>query len=241
MEEIKQDVKQTVEATSAETSAKDKVDTTAKVDESKTAIPESRSIPYERFKEKVDEAKELSRKVKQVEALAEQKAQEAVKQTQMFYESEIAKLQRAKQETYGLDETDNTQNVYQEQMSTLNKQIEELKYNVTTLKEKSETEMLRTQIQKLRDVYPSLDEEHVYVVKKMKPDWDLNECAEYSHNHFEGVIKGRYDKMMEEKKKAAQKPVMGGPGKIALKPEERPKTLAEAKKRMLSYVKNFEE
>jgi chromosome segregation ATPase len=239
MEETKTVVKETAKDSTPKATPEAKGDTTVKVEASKEDVVENRSIPYERFKEKTLEVKELKKQIDAIKAEADAKVQDTARQYQTYYESELAKLQRQNQDAYNYGSTNEQESAYTEKISGLTKEIENLRAGLSTLKEESELTRLNTSVSKLKDVYPSLDEEHVFAVKKLKPTWSLEECAEYSHQHFENAVKMRLDKMMEKKKEAAKRPVMGDIGLVNIKPEERPKDFKEAKKRFLEHFKTL--
>jgi hypothetical protein len=200
---------------------------------------EERSIPYARFKEKVSEARELKRMIDKLNAEKDSAIRETAQKYQTYYESEISKMQRAKEESsydYDLDakpEIDTKLNPLLDEIRTLKREISEIK-------SKGETEGLVSQIQKLKSVYPELDDEHVLVVKKTKPDWSIEECAEYSHKYFEDRVKGKFNRMMEKKKEAAKKPIIGADGKLNIPSGEKPKSFADARKRMIEYAEQLD-
>jgi hypothetical protein len=240
-----QDVKETVETST--TPVKGSTDT-ATADESKEAFVEEakRTIPYSRFKEKVDETKELNKQLKNLNSEKDQAVAKAYAEAQTYYESEISKLQRQYTaqtqdidlSAYSGDETSKVTKVYDEKINNLHGTISELKKNLEHLSGDYETQKLNTRLESLKQVYPSIDETFVLGIKKAKPDWSLEECAEYVHNKIEGLGKNKYDKIMDDKKKAAKVRVIGEDGKINLKPEERPKNFQDAKKKLAQFLSN---
>jgi hypothetical protein len=239
------DVKQVDQESSTENSP-DQGDTAKKQDADGQGVKD-RAIPYSRFKEKVDQVKDLERKMKAIEQQSKESTNKVKAEMQSYYESEIAKMkrdldQKAQEDTFDdyLDDDDvkKINRAYEEKIQNLMNDISGLKEKVTDLSSQRESEVLRGQVTKLKEVYPSMDEEHVYAIKKIKPDWSLEECAEYSHNKWEEKLKTRWAKTMEEKKKAAKNSIFGDDGQINIKPEERPKTMKEAKEMMLKWAKN---
>jgi len=235
-EELK-DVKQEVIAPDT---AKVAADTT-KVEAPKEEVFEDeakRTIPYSRFKEMVDTKKDLEKKVKQMEAMVNEKVNETARQYQTYYEGELAKINRSLQNPYEASTTEEA-DVYTGKISELTEQLNGLKGTIEHLRTESETAKLNSNIVKLKDVYPMLDEEHVYAVKKMKPDWSLEECAEYSHQKWDSKIKGKVTEILEKKKEAAKKPVLVAGERLVLKPEDRPKNMSEARKKYFEFKKQF--
>lgn len=241
-EEIK-DVKNATE-TSTVAPVESKTETAQAEGQDEAFVPEEkRSIPYPRFKEVLETKKDLERKIKQMEKTVEEKVAETARQYQTYYESELAKVSRAKQaDPYQeIEEVGTTASPYVDrELVTLKDEIKALKSDLIGFKTQAETKDLQARIAQLKDVYPSLDEEHVYVVKKMKPDLSLEECAEYSHKKFEDAVKDRYNKVMEKKREAAKKPVLVEGERFVLKPEEKPKSFKDAKKRLMEHMRQFE-
>jgi hypothetical protein len=196
-----------------------------------------RPIPYARFKEKVTEVKDLKRAVEKLAAEKELYGQQIAQQYQSYYESELAKVKRM-----GEQQTDYsyTQPVEDQRVGAISQEVNTLKNNIQKLQQEAETYKLQNQMGGLKPIYPEMDEEHVFSIKRLKPDWSLEECAEYSHKHFEEKINGRVRQMIEKKKEAAKKPVFGDGSKINLKPEERPKNLKEARARLSAHLESFE-
>jgi len=235
MDELEKDVKE-IQDSSTETSSDQDV---------KEGKVTDRAIPYSRFKEKVDQVKDLEKQINKIRTESEASTAKTRAEMQSYYESEIARIQRdlsakSNEDTFDSylhdEDTSKISKAYDSKVSGLLQEINELKSTVKDLATTRETEVLRGQVTKLKDVYPSMDEEHVYAIKKIKPDWSLEECAEYSHNKWEEKLQSKFTKMMEEKKQAAKKPVFGPDGKLNIKPNERPKSISEAKKMMLQWA-----
>lgn len=236
--DTKKDVNQEIVAPD---SAKAPVDTT-KVEGTKEDVnlePEkveedlNRSIPYSRFKEVLDAKKEQERKVKELEKVYNDKLVNTQREIQTYYETELAKMQRLAQDPYAtVSEPDPTETKF----GSVNQELTILKTELERLKNESETQKINGEINKLKSVYPDMDDEHVFAVKKMKPDWTLEECAEYSHSKYGNLVKTRLNKLIEAKKEAAKKQVLVSDGKISLTPEQKPKTKEEARKAYMNYM-----
>lgn len=192
---------------------------------------ENRNIPYSRFKEKAAEARELKKQIDKLMADKDEAVRKTAQQYQTYYESEIAKLQRTQQQDPYYEPEEETN-----KLSPLLEEINMLKSSLSEFKVERENERILSQVKTLKSVYPELEEEHVLVVKKTKPNWSIEECAEYSHKYFEDKVKGKFSTMMAKKKEAAKKPIMGADGKLNIEPNERPKTFQDAKKRMMEYA-----
>jgi len=234
MDKQEQDVKQE----SSPESVKEPTDTSKPKEEGS-----DRAIPYERFKEKVSEVKDLKKQIEKLAVEKEQYAGEVAKQYQTYYESEMAKLKRTYEQndiSY-VDPSVTVAKQYDSRVDTINTEITNLRKTVERLHNEAENSKLQSQVEKLKSSFPEMDEEHVYAIKKLKPDWDLEECAEYSHKHFENAMKTRYEKMLESKKQAAKKPIFGDGGKINIKPEDRPKTMKDARAKMMAYAAQLQD
>lgn len=225
MSEEQKDVKQEVIAPeTAKASAEVKTD-------AKEEVNEDRAVPYARFKEVIDTKKTLEKKLKETESLVEQKVNETARQYQAYYESELAKLQRQQQDIYATETPQSAP-----ESDVLKREIEMLKSTLNDVIVDREQTKIQTQINQLREVYPELDDEHVLAIKKLNPSMDLQEIAEHSHNKFSNLVKTRFNKMIEKKKEDAKKTVLVSDGKLVLKPEEKPKTLKDAKKMYLKFM-----
>jgi hypothetical protein len=213
---------------------------TAQVETSVKDDGADRPIPYARFKEKVTEVKDLKKQVEKVAAEKEQYAAQVAQQYQTYYESEIAKLKRNIEASQQYT-PDYTAPVQDERVGAIGQELTALRQDLARMKEEAEINKLQNQVGNLKPIYPEMDEEHVFAIKKLKPDWSLDECAEYSHKHFEGKINSRVRDMIEKKKEAAKRPVFGDGSKINLKPEERPKNFKDARKSLAAHLSKYNE
>jgi len=196
-----------------------------------------RPIPYARFKEKVLEVKDLKKAIEKLASEKEQYGQQIAQQYQTYYESELAKSKRmADEQSYNAYEAP----VEDKRVGEISNELSSLKSHIQRLQEEAEQNKIKSQVNGLSSVFPEMDEEHVFAIKRLKPDWSLEECAEYSHKHFNDKISSRVKEMIEKKKEAARKPIFGDGGKFNLKPEERPKDLKEANKKLIQYMASFE-
>lgn len=228
-EEVKDVKKEEVEA-----SATPDVNTESSTEE-EVFEGENRSIPYARFKEKAAEAKELKRTIEALKAEKESAVNDTAVKWQSYYEGELARLQRAQAEDVSIyDEP------VEDKTAPLLKMIDDLKGKVSLIESQRETEGLKTQIASLKTIYPELEDEHVFVVKKTKPNWSLEECAEYSHKYFEDKMKSKYTAMMAKKKEAAKKPIFTDEGKLNIPAADKPKTFKDAKARMIEYARQLD-
>jgi hypothetical protein len=61
------------------------------------------------------------------------------------------------------------------------------------------------------------------------------ECAEYSHNKFATHLESKWKEMIEKKKQSSKRPVISAESLKSLKPEERPKSWNEARKKVSQF------
>ena len=230
-DEIK-DVKEDIQESSTETDVKKESDSSS---EEEVFEGENRSIPYARFKEKAAEARELKKEIERLAAEKDAAVNETAAKYQSYYEAEINKINREREEIAVFDEPQ-----VDDKISPLEKKIEDLTNIISSMKSENETNKLKNQISSLKAIYPELEDEHVLVVKKAKPNLSLEECAEYSHKYFEDKLKSKYSQMIAKKKEAAKKPIMTGDGKLNIASGERPKTFKDAKKRMMEYARQLD-
>jgi hypothetical protein len=230
----------TAQDTSTETTAKETVDTgKTEVSEEKLDLTEgtNRSIPYARFKEKVEAFNTLKAEQEGLKEQFVKQTEDRDRQWKQYYEAEISALQRANQNTdiYDDYETPAVDKAYEEKVSTLAERLEKAELKLADINAKEESRFLKSEMVKLKEVFPEAVEEHVLALKKVKPNMTLEQCAERSHRLFEDNIKAKYERMMETKREAAKKTVLTG-GKINIKPEERPKTMKQARDLLAQYL-----
>ena len=189
-----------------------------------------RKIPYSRFKEKVEEANTLKEQIESIKTEVTRQIEERDKQWKTYYEAEIAAMQRQNQnqEVYDDYTFDAPQTKYDDTIKQLQEQLQSVTGKLTKFEEVEQNRTLKSEMGRLKEIYPQAADEHVLAMKKLNPTWSLEKCAERSHQYFEDNIRSRYDAMMEAKKEAAKAPILRE-GRITIKPEERPKNMREAK------------
>jgi hypothetical protein len=241
--EKEKDVKKEVDP-SATNAAPDSADTDKKEESEKVSYEEAlgedkKTIPYAVFKERNDALREAQRKLKKLETDIESKINDAVYKTAQqhrdYYEQEIAKVRAAQQQDQDIYGNENNAR-YENLITDLKKELTSLKSEVGTFKEQSHNDYLKRQINDFKQIYPNLEVQHVLAMKKFNPDKTLEECAEDSHNHFTSHAKSVFERMVDQKKQAAKKIVVGAEKPFTLKPSERPKTLKEAKQKLAEYL-----
>lgn len=188
-------------------------------------------IPYSRFKEVNDEKKALKAELDKTKTSIKEQVEEALLKEQM-------KALVAPKDEWNLDSIDANAPVNTE-VNSLKEELALLKGQLKIVSEFTENNALKQNLDNLRSSFPGMDEEHVLALKKMHPDANLEECAKYSHDKFNKHIKNLWNKTVEEKKAAqAQKSVIGAERIRNLKPEDKPKTLDEARAAFMKFTKD---
>jgi hypothetical protein len=232
----------TAQESSPETTAKEATDTAkAEATEEKLDLTEgtNRTIPYARFKEKVEGYNNLKAEVEKIQEQFVKQTEERDRQWKQYYEAEMSAMARQNQNTdvYEDYDTDPVQKSYEDKVSKLVERLEKAEGRLAQIDEKEESRFLKSEMAKLREIYPEAGEEHVLALKKVKPNLTLEQCAERSHKYFMDNVNAKYSKMMEAKKEAAKKTVITG-GKINIKPEDKPRTMKEAKEFLAKYLED---
>ena len=237
------DVNKESQESSLENTAEENADS-SKGDEDSSSDDNSQkqAVPYSRFKEKIDEVRKLQKEIKKSEVKTKEAVDETARQFQTYYESEISKMQRQAPKEEAYDEFDENREAkalvrgYEDQIKSLKKEIGSFGNSIRELREESADTKLKRGLDKLEKDYPGLDRTHVLAIKKMDPDMSLDEAAEKSHDYFSDLVTNRVNKMIEDKKKAAETKVMGGGSKSDAKPREPAKTIAEASERFAEHL-----
>lgn len=228
-EEIK-DVKEEVKEEKVEVKSDSSSDEKEFSFEELTGMGEKK-IPYNRFKEVNDEKKALKVELENMKTSVKQEIEEA-----------ILKEQVKAMANKPVDEFDDLLSEYpskgNEDISGLKNEIKVLQDQLKNVADFTEQNALKQEINSLKKAFPSMNEEHVLTLKKMHKDASLEECAKFSHDQFLGHAKQVYEKMLEEKKAAKDSKLVTGAERIRnLKPEEKPKSLAEARAAMYKFMK----
>ena len=213
-----------------EVSAEDPAPTPAskdlEVDESDLeALEEQKKVPYQRFKEKVDETKSLKDRISVMERERDQIAQRAAEDAELRVK---ARLERER-ESAQLEELDPTER----QIRTQSGQVDRLSRELEALRFDAESQKTQAMIERLERKYPKADSLAVLGWMKAqgrKPSTDIaEELMAESHNRTIEGAKVAVREILEHKKAKAKAAVPTREGGIRLKDSERPKSLKEAK------------
>lgn len=196
-----------------------------------------RSIPYKVFKERNSKLRETERELKKLKSDLDKRVQDELYKKEMDirreYEAKFGQKEAASKEDYlNLDDYALDTIKADPKLQKLEAYIQKLEEKVTAVSTKTEREEIRRAVDDLTHEYPALDREHVYALKRARPEWSWQECAEYSHEHFSKHLEGKWKEMIEKKKMASKKKLSGSEGLKAMKPEDRPKSFADARKKI---------
>lgn len=234
------DVKDTVEASTTD-SAKETVVTEAKADGVTTETDqdlsfdplEEKPIPYKVFKEKNAKLRDTERELKALKGTVERQVQDELmrRESQLRREMEARYAPQAKQE-------DDFQYVAPElsEIKALREELGSVKRELSEVSTSTQRKEIQETIEALKHEYPRLEMEHVIAVKKLRPEMSWEQVAEYSHNKFHSHVDSQWKALVESKKQAATKKVVGPEGLRNLKPGERPKNWQEAAKMTKQFL-----
>jgi len=175
-------------------------------------------IPYSRFKEVNDERKTLKQELDNLKSQINSKVEEAVYQAKMKNLIDNTQIP-----SYAAPEEDIEINV-------LKNEVNELKSQLQQFSRATESNLIKQELKQLKEIFPAMSEEHVLALRKTNPNASIEECAKYSHDQFSSHAKKVYEKLLQEKKQAAENlktSISSFPKLPSMKPEERPKTIKE--------------
>ena len=72
------------------------------------------------------------------------------------------------------------------------------------LHERLEFDSIGNQLKELKQAFPLMDKDVVLAYHKARPEYQLHELAEYSHNKTKTFLESKYNEMLEEKKKQSE-------------------------------------
>lgn len=215
------------EAKESEASAEEKVDEYDSIMGSK-----ENKIPYSRFKEVNDAKKAAEVKIAELEAGVDSRVAEAVK-NQMI---EQQLLNKPQEEDYSFLDPAPVDGTKQE-VEALKEQIAVLGEQLQGVSRYTEENILKQELKNLKTIFPAMNEEHVLAAKKLSPNTSLEEIAKYSNDMFTNHAKEVFNKMIEQKKNAAETAKVVKKEAIkSLPPDAKPKTVAEATKLMMQFI-----
>jgi hypothetical protein len=188
-------------------------------------------IPYSRFKEVNDAKKAAEAKIAELEAGISARVDQAVKDK--LIEQQLLNKPEIEEDYSFLDPDSGTK----QEVEALKQQISELAAQVQGVSQYTEENILKQELKNLKAIFPAMNEEHVLAAKKLSPNTSLEEIAKYSNDMFNNHAKKVFNEMIEQKKKAAETAKVVKKEAIkALPPEEKPKTMAEARKIMMQFM-----
>lgn len=198
-------------------------------DDDVKALESAKSVPYSRFKEKNEEAKALK---SQLEAVEERHRSEVER---LIHEQEALRALKSKENEAIFDVEDDS-----------DKEIKGLKTTITSLTKKLENlegvqsqAQLSMQIEKLQAKYPEADTLAVLGWKKHKPDIDLEEAMEMSHNRNLERGQKLVKDLIEKKKAKKESSIPTKEFGFKLKDSEKPKTVQDAARYLKSLVRDL--
>lgn len=204
-------------------------DETPEIDEADLkTLEEEKKIPYGRFKEKVDETKDLKNQIERLRTQAEEQTRRAVEDAELRTQ---ARLRQKQEEAEDLDDTTR-------EFRRTNSEISTLKTELAQLRAEAENRKLQSEIDSLVAKYPDADPIAVMGWKKVKgKNADLEELMAFSHNQNIERVEKRFKALIEHKRAKAKAvvPTRETQSGTRLKESEKPKSMAEAKALVKKY------
>lgn len=182
------------------------------------SISEGQKVPYDRFKAKNDEAKQLKAELARREEHYKAELQRAL----IEKEAALTASRRAP-----ASDVIEIQDPVERQTKSLQGAVEALRQELASLKGESSNQRLQSQIEKLQTKYPEADTLAVLGWKKHDPSLDLEEAMELSHTRTVEKTQKSIQKILEAKKSKKAGPVLSEGG-FKLSDNEKPKSVKEA-------------
>jgi hypothetical protein len=218
--ETKEDAKVVAKASSVE-AVKEEVHEEAEVevDESDVeALQEEQKIPYQRFKAKVDETKSLKSQLADAES----------RYKQALLEKETLLSVRGTQKDPEPEEDIIDVQVRDPQVSKLEREIQALRAEITTVKGETSGDRLNRQLDQLKSKYPKANVLAALGIKKHDPKADLEEIMETLHTSVVQEVESGLKQIIEQKKVKSRQTFPTQESGFKLKDSEKPKTVKEA-------------
>jgi len=188
-------------------------------------LEDSKTVPYSRFKEVNDKTKLLQG---QVDGLQNQfKTQ--LTNISAQYEAKLAAQQTNQKDDYGIE--------YEEDPTAkLTKQVELLTSELGAMKTNQTKASVKSEISGLSAKFTEADADAVLGWKASRPDLDISELMEKSHNDNVTRVEKKIQLMISAKKERQSRviPIGGSQGPL-IPEEERPKTLSEANRKVTEF------
>jgi hypothetical protein len=202
---------------------------------------DKKMVPYNVFRERNLKLREAEKALKRMEENFEKKLQseKATLYSQLQYEMQTKNKERDPLDDFssGDDEFGNTK--YDKMAAAFQQELDSLKQQIRGFQQKSEDSELTQSISQLKQTYPSLDEEHVYAIKKARPQWSLDECAEYSHKKWETKVSSMFNDLVEKRKEAAKVRPNVSEAIAGFVTKEKPKSAADASAKIREFINQY--
>src|SRR3990167_3796214 len=174
-------------------------------------LQEQQKVPYSRFKEKNDEAKNLKMQL----AEAESRYKQAIVEREAWAS---AQAKARPDDTFDLD-------VQDPKVAAMESRLEQLTQKLSLLETQTGQERLSTQVERLKSKYPEADVMAVLGWKKQDSRADLEDLMELSHNKNVERVEKKFKEFIEKKKQKAKAPIPALDAGFKIKDSERPKNV----------------
>lgn len=201
------------------------------VDESDVEeLEKQKAIPYSRFKEKNEEAKRLKAQVSDLEKQYKSEIQRLVTEREALSQM---RTQKNEEVIFEVDDGGN------KEVQSLKETIQALTAKLDKVVDETSESRVQNQISKLQGQYPEADVLAVLGWKKQRPDMDLDEAMELSHNRNVERVQTGIKNLIEKKKAKRQQALPSREFGFKFKDGEKPKTVREASSMMKKLLSGF--
>lgn len=199
---------------------------------------DKKTVPYKVFSERNKKLRDAEKKIKNSDKEFATRLQKREAELYAEFQYNNQKAQPKEDEYADMFEDDVTKvtKQYETKISNLEGKLNQVVEKLTGIEQGNQDKSLKRKITSLKEIYPNLDEEHVYAIKKINPDYDIEECAEYSHKKWESKVQGMYKKLINEKKEAAKQRVNTEDSISSFAVKKKPGSSAEAADMVREYL-----
>lgn len=185
-------------------------------------LEEARKVPYDRFKEVNEKAKNLHRQLEEQKSRYESDLRKERETAEVLA---AAKYKPKEEDVYLTSETSSDR-----QVAELTNKLKGLEARFEKLNSQTSQSSLQSQIEKLEKAYPEADSMAVLGWKKVQPDADLEDLMSLSHQKEISKMEKKLQSLIEKKKERSKQAVPTQSGLISLKEGEKPKSMRDAHK-----------
>lgn len=183
---------------------------------------DSKRIPYSRFKEVNQKAKDLETQLKERDDRFSEELRKQVELAELRLRNQMKREQEIALEEEGLDPQE-------KRMNRLEKEIHSLRDENRHLRNETNSKLMQDQVTRLEKIYPKRVVLAALGLKKHDSSINLEEACEDFSAEIDDQANQKLRSIIEKKKQKARVVLPTRETGIRLKETEKPKTIAEAK------------